>query len=341
MNGKMLALASNLRQRERYDFPAGMTTTPTHVRDSSSGSGYVLLDAGGGERLEQWGPYRLRRPDPRATGVRARPTVEWDRVDARFHGEAGRGRWERIGGVPERWTIDHGGLTLIVKLAPFKHTGVFPEQAEHWRWMTRAAAADADAGAAADAGGAAGASGAGTPPLEILNLFAYTGGATVALAKAGHKVTHVDASKPALAWARENAAANGLPADAVRWIQDDAATFVRREIKRGRTYDAALMDPPAFGHTPRGGIWRVDDQLEPLVADVLSLLPDAVFFLINHYAREADGHELARVVTPHLPSSLRAANGARAEHGVLRLKTASGRSLDTGVYARWRSDRQR
>jgi 23S rRNA (cytosine1962-C5)-methyltransferase len=291
---------------------------------------YVLIDAGGGERLEQWGPYRLRRPDPRATGVRARPSAEWDRIDARFHGEAGRGRWERIADIPERWTIDHGGVTLVVKLAPFKHTGVFPEQAEHWRWMTRAAAGAAVAGEAGR-----------TQPLEILNLFAYTGGATVALAKAGHKVTHVDASKPALAWARENAAANALAADAVRWIQDDAATFVRREIKRGRVYDAALMDPPAFGHTPRGAIWRVDDQLEPLVADVLSLLRDPVFFLINHYAREADGSELVRVVTPHLPPTLREDNGALAEHGVLRLKTSAGRPLDTGVYARWRTDRRR
>jgi 23S rRNA (cytosine1962-C5)-methyltransferase len=297
--------------------------TATHARPRSSSS-YGLLDAGGGERLEQWGPYRLRRPDPRATGVRTQPSAEWDRVDARFHGEAGRGRWERVGDVPERWTIDHGGLALVVKLAPFKHTGVFPEQAEHWRWMTRAAAVSADP--SRDAAGGA------SRPIEILNLFAYTGGATVALAKAGHKVTHVDASKPALAWARENAAANGLAADAVRWIQDDAATFVRREIKRGRTYDAALMDPPAFGHTPRGGIWRVDDQLEPLVADVLSLLPDPVFFLINHYAREADARELARVVTPHLPALM------QAEHGVLRLKTTNGRALDTGVYARWRRE---
>ena len=305
--------------------PAAMpssTTTPAGRHHSSSG--YVLLDAGGGERLEQWGPYRLRRPDPRAIGARARPTAEWERVDARFHGEAGRGRWERMHErheLPERWTIDHGGLTLIVKLAPFKHTGVFPEQAEHWRWMTRAAAG-------ADA----------SRRLEVLNLFAYTGGATVALAKAGHKVTHVDASKPALAWARDNAAANGLAADAVRWIQDDAATFVRREIKRGRSYDAALMDPPAFGHTPRGDIWRIDDQLEPLVADVLSLLADPVFFLINHYAREADGRELARMVTPHLPPALRSrgGEGGHAEHGVLRLKTSDGRSLDTGIYARWR-----
>jgi 23S rRNA (cytosine1962-C5)-methyltransferase len=303
----------------RYDRSAAMPASPPAPAGRHSSSSYVLLDAGDGERLEQWGPYRLRRPDPRATGTRTRPAAEWDRVDARFHGEAGRGRWEPAANLPERWTIDHGGLTLIVKLAPFKHTGVFPEQAEHWRWMTRAAAATAR-------------------PLEILNLFAYTGGATVALAKAGHKVTHVDASKPALAWARDNAAANGLSPDAVRWIQDDAATFVRREIRRGRAYDAALMDPPAFGHTPRGGIWRVDDQLEPLVADVLSLLPDPVFFLINHYAREADGRELARIVTPHLPSSLRTDQDGRAEHGMLRLKTSSGRALDTGVYARWRRD---
>jgi 23S rRNA (cytosine1962-C5)-methyltransferase len=288
-------------------------------------SNYTLLDAGGGERLEQWGPYRLRRPDPRATGARARASAEWDRVDARFHGEAGRGRWVRFADLPERWTIDHGGVKLIVKLAPFKHTGVFPEQAEHWRWMTRAAAAVVSMAPSRDAVAAA------SRPLEILNLFAYTGAASVALAKAGHKVTHVDASKPALAWARENAAANGLAGDAVRWIQDDAATFVRREIKRGRRYHAALMDPPAFGHTPRGGIWRVDDQLEPLVADVLSLLPDPVFFLINHYAREADARELARVVTPHLPGLM------QAEHGVLRLKASTGRTLDTGVYARWRS----
>jgi 23S rRNA (cytosine1962-C5)-methyltransferase len=307
----------------------------SHTHDAPSSS-YTLLDAGGGERLEQWGPYRVRRPDPRASGVRTRPADEWDRVDARFHGEAGRGRWERFGDVPERWTIEHGGISLIVKLAPFKHTGVFPEQAGHWRWMTQAAGGATASGAKATA-----TAGAGAQPLEILNLFAYTGGATVALAKDGHKVTHVDASKPALAWARENAAGNGLAADAVRWIQDDAATFVRREIKRGRVYDAALMDPPAFGHTPRGTIWRLGDQLEPLVADVLSLLPDPAFFLINHYARDADGRELARLVTPHLPLSLRTEGGALAEHGVLRLKTATGRPLDTGVYARWRRDCQR
>src|SRR6266511_2202033 len=154
----------------------------------ASDSAYVLLDAGDGERLEQWGPYRLRRPDPRATMRPARPARDWTQIDAHYRGEAGHGRWHPLRALPDRWTITHGGLTLIAKLAPFKHTGVFPEQADHWAWMTRTAAR------------------AGRP-LAVLNLFAYTGGATMALAKAGHHVTHVDASKPALAWERDNAVA--------------------------------------------------------------------------------------------------------------------------------------
>jgi 23S rRNA (cytosine1962-C5)-methyltransferase len=277
-------------------------------------SDYALLDAGDGERLEQWGPYRLRRPDPRAKGAPALPDGPWRQVDARFVGEAGRGQWERLTTLPDRWTIVHAGLTLIVKLTAFKHTGVFPEQAEHWRWMTRLART-------------AGRS------LEILNLFGYTGGATMALAKAGHKVTHVDASKPALVWARENASANGLTADAVRWIHDDAATFVKREMRRGRRYDAALMDPPAFGRAPRGGVWRVDDRLSPLIADTLTLIAPPSFFLVNHYARDADPRQLASVVGPLVG---RSAWFGRLETGRLRLRTFSGRPLETGVYARWR-----
>ena len=199
-----------------------------------SDTGYRLLDAGRGERLEQWGPYRLRRPDPRAGMGRALPAEQWSQIHAQYLGEAGHGHWERlIPDLPERWTIAHGGITLVVKLAPFKHTGVFPEQADHWRWM---AAVSADR------------------PLRVLNLFAYTGGATMALARAGHHVTHVDASKPALTWARENAAANQLAPDAIRWIQDDALTFVRRELRRGKSYDAAILDPPAFGRTPDGRV---------------------------------------------------------------------------------------
>ncbi len=284
-----------------------MTTPP-------SPSTYTLLDAGRGERLEQWGPYRLRRPDPRATMGRAMPASAWEQVDARYAGEAGRGRWDRLTDVPERWTISHGGVEVVVKLAPFKHTGVFPEQAEHWQWMQRLTASVGRT-------------------LSALNLFAYTGGATMALARAGCKVTHVDASKPALAWARENAAANGLAADAVRWIQDDAATFVRRELRRGRRYDAALMDPPTFGRTPDGRVWKLTDQFAALLRDVVSLLDRPVFLLINDYSRDADPAALARAVE----SALAARATGAIQTGELRLRMTNGRELDTGAFVRWKA----
>jgi 23S rRNA (cytosine1962-C5)-methyltransferase len=276
-------------------------------------STYTLLDAGRGERLEQWGPFRLRRPDSRASMGRALPAEAWSQIDAHYRGEAGHGHWDRLGEVPDRWTIDHGGVTLVVKLAPFKHTGVFPEQADHWRWMTSAAA-----GAARS--------------LTILNLFAYTGGATMALAKAGHRVTHVDASKPALAWARENAAANQLPSDAIRWIQDDAVAFVRRELRRGRRYDAAIMDPPAFGRTPEGRVWRLRDQLPELLGNVIALLQEPVFLLINDYSHEAEQQPLSALLTSALGS--RSKQG-QLEGGRLELPLPAGRVLDTGAFIRW------
>jgi 23S rRNA (cytosine1962-C5)-methyltransferase len=278
-----------------------------------SDTGYRLLDAGRGERLEQWGPYRLRRPDPRAGMGRALPAEQWSQIHAQYLGEAGHGHWERlIPDLPERWTIAHGGITLVVKLAPFKHTGVFPEQADHWRWM---AAVSADR------------------PLRVLNLFAYTGGATMALTRAGHHVTHVDASKPALTWARENAAANQLAPDAIRWIQDDALTFVRRELRRGKSYDAAILDPPAFGRTPDGRVWRLTDQLHDLLESVAKLLPEPAFLLINDYSRDAEQHPLASL----LASTIRT-KGA-IESGRLELPLPAGRVLDTGAYVRWRAEK--
>jgi 23S rRNA (cytosine1962-C5)-methyltransferase len=287
------------------------------MTSDSNPSGFALLDAGRGERLEQWGPYRVRRPDPRATMGRALPAEIWSQIHAQYLGEAGHGRWERTGDLPNRWTIEHGGITLVVKLAPFKHTGVFPEQADHWRWMT-SVAATARAGAAR--------------PLAVLNLFAYTGGATIALARAGHQVTHVDASKPALTWARENAAANHLPADAIRWIQDDAATFVRRELRRGKRYDAAIMDPPAFGRTPDGRVWRLRDQLPELLESVVALLAEPTFLLINDYSRDAEQEPLATLLTTALKPR---ATPGELEAGRLELPLPAGRVLDTGAFVRW------
>jgi 23S rRNA (cytosine1962-C5)-methyltransferase len=309
-----------------------MPSVPVSPAASSplSPSTYTLLDAGRGERLEQWGPFRLRRPDSRATMGRALPDELWSQIDAHYRGEAGHGRWDRLRELPERWTIEHGGLTLVVKLAPFKHTGVFPEQADHWRWLTHVAPAQSQTDLGQndpcqnDPGQGAG------RRLAVLNLFAYTGGATVTLAKAGHQVTHVDASKPALAWARDNAAANALPADAIRWIQDDAATFVRRELRRGRRYDAVILDPPAFGRTPDGRIWRVRDQLAALLTDVASLLADPVFLLINDYSHDAERDQLAALVRAALGP------GGQLEADHLHLPLPAGRSLDTGTFVRWR-----
>jgi 23S rRNA (cytosine1962-C5)-methyltransferase len=274
---------------------------------------YKLLDAGGGARLEQWGPYRLHRPDPRATMRPSLSREAWTAIDAQYEGEAGHGRWRCLREVPERWEITHGGLTLVIKLAPFKHTGVFPEQAANWEWMTETAR--------------------GQDPLRVLNLFAYTGGATMALARAGHQVTHVDASKPALTWARENAAANGLAADAVRWIQDDALTFVRRELKREKRYDAVVMDPPAFGRTPEGRVWKLRDDLPPLLESVAALLENPVFVVINDYSRDADPDRLGAL----LESAMHATHG-HTETGTLRLPTADDRTLDTGAFVRWKKD---
>jgi 23S rRNA (cytosine1962-C5)-methyltransferase len=202
-------------------------------------------------------------------------------------------------------------VRLQARLAPYKHTGIFPEQAPQWEWMREAA---------------------GGRPLSILNLFAYTGGATVALALAGHAVTHVDASKPTLRWARENAALNGLPPRAVRWIQDDAAAFVAREARRGRAYDALLLDPPAVGHGPGGGRFEVARDLAGLLARAVGLLsPSSAFVVVNTYTARLGTERLRDLMS----DALREREG-RLEAGGLFLEEEGGRRLDTGSYARWR-----
>ncbi len=293
-------------------------------------SAYHLLDAGGGERLEQWGQYRLRRPDPRAPADaderRAAPAL-WADVDAWYEGAAGRGCWRRLTDVPERWVVHHGGLAFQIKLAPFKHTGLFPEQVDHWRWLARTASRlrDADRADSADGHDAAGAR------PHVLNLFAYTGGATVALARAGCQVTHVDASRPALVWAKENARLNDLPADAVRWIEDDAAAFVRREVRRGKRYRGVVLDPPAFGRTPSGAVWKLDRDLPDLLRACASLLDASAFVLINDYSDAADADHLATM----LADIIRPRDGKpRVDRGRLRLTSTHGSVLDTGAYVR-------
>ncbi len=238
---------------------------------------YILLDFGSGERLERWGDTVLVRPDARATGPRTLDEAAWQRADAVFEGRmggsgVGGGRWlpgrhrSAAAPLPDRWPIEHAGLRVSVGCAPSGHTGLFPEQAAHWAWM-------------ADRCGQIQPTSA---PPEILNLFAYTGGASVALAKAGARVTHVDASRPTIGWARENAALNDV--STIRWIHEDARRFVDRERRRGRLYDGLLLDPPAFGRGPAGD-WQLDRDLGGLLEAAVALLrPEPAFVVLNVYS---------------------------------------------------------
>lgn len=223
---------------------------------------YALLDCGGGEKLERWGDITLLRPDPQAIWPMDAPNG----VDARYaRARSGGGQWNFARPLPDQWTIGLGELRFVVRPTGFKHTGLFPEQAVNWRWMQ-------DKIRAAER------------PVRVLNLFAYTGGATVACLSAGATVVHVDAAKGMVAWAKDNAAASGLQDKPVRWIVDDVLKFVKREARRGQTYDGILMDPPSYGRGPNGEMWKIEDSLYGLVdacMDVLST--DPIFFLINSY----------------------------------------------------------
>ncbi len=273
---------------------------------------YMLLDFGKGKRLEQWGTYTLIRPDPTAQGSSINAST-WESADATYEGEKGKGEWVRKSEIPDHWTVDFDDLQLLIRLAPYKHTGVFPEQRENWQWMREHAKSRS---------------------LKILNLFAYTGGATVALARDGHHVTHVDSSKPAVAWAKENAALNSIAPDRIRWIVDDAAVFVAREIKRGNRYDAVILDPPAYGHGPDGNAWRAERDLAPLLENIAVLLSDnPAFLVLNGYARQDTPDSFRRLLTGILRSKTRIQHidFAIAE---LVLSTPDNRRLSTGVAAR-------
>ena len=226
---------------------------------------YELLDCGGGEKLERWGDQILVRPDPQAIWESDRKNRGWRTANARYsRSSTGGGHWDK-NKLPESWPIAYKNLRFQVKPMNFKHTGLFPEQAANWDF-------------AMDQIRRAG------RPIRVLNLFAYTGGATVACAAAGASVCHVDAAKGMVAWAKENAKASGLSEAPIRWIVDDCAKFVEREIRRGKTYDAIIMDPPSYGRGPGGEVWKLEEQLFSLVELCRSILsPDAKFFLLNSY----------------------------------------------------------
>ena len=227
---------------------------------------YELIDADSGERLERWGDIILIRPDPQIIWSEGRRDSRWRDAHAVYHrSNSGGGYWETLKKVPDVWSISYNDLTFRLKPMGFKHTGLFPEQAVNWK-LAQKLIADSNR------------------EISVLNLFAYTGGATVACLKAGAKGTHVDASKGMVGWAKENAVATGVAEKPVRWLVDDCMKFVKREIRRGNKYDAIIMDPPSYGRGPNGEVWKLEQQLSELLNDVGKLLSDdPLFFFLNSY----------------------------------------------------------
>lgn len=278
---------------------------------------YEVIDTSRGEKLERWGNYILVRPDPQVIWNTQRRDARWRGYDARYErSTTGGGKWSSHH-LPERWQIGYGELTFNIKPMNFKHTGVFPEQAANWDFIMRTIR------------------GAGRP-VNVLNLFAYTGGATLAAAAAGASVCHVDAAKGMVAWAKENAKSSGLENAPIRWIVDDCAKFVEREIRRGRRYDAVIMDPPSYGRGPSGEIWKLEENLYPFVELVCGVLSDnPLFMIINSYTTG-----LAPSVLGYIMDTLVSRkHGGHTECGELGLPvSASGLVLPCGSTGRWTAD---
>lgn len=280
---------------------------------------YEVLDTSGGEKLERWGKYRLIRPDPQVIWNTPRGR-EWKKPNAHYHrSKKGGGEWDFFN-LPEDWCIRYRDLTFHLKPFSFKHTGLFPEQAVNWDWFS---------------GLIRGRTGRGQT-VRVLNLFAYTGGATAAAAAAGAQVTHVDASKGMVGWAKENAQLSGLGEAPVRWLVDDCGKFVEREIRRGNHYDAIIMDPPSYGRGPKGEIWKMEDSIFPFLQRCVLLLSDSpLFVLINSYTTGLQpavlSYMLHTVIDPLYTGTV------TAEEIGLPV-TSNGLMLPCGAAGRWTAE---
>ena len=275
---------------------------------------YELLDCGRGEKLERWGDKLLVRPDPQAIWNTPRNHRGWRKPDARYsRSSTGGGQWADKS-VPQRWQVNYQDLTFNVGLMNFKHTGVFPEQGANWDFAREQIK---HAGR----------------PVSVLNLFAYTGGATIACAAAGASVCHVDAAKGMVQWARDNARSSGLEDKPIRWIVDDCAKFVEREIRRGRKYDAVIMDPPSYGRGPSGEVWKLEENLYPFVELVAGVLSDEpLFVILNSYTTGLS----PSVLTYILQTVIGGKFGGRTVSDELGLPvTATGLALPCGATGRW------
>lgn len=288
------------------------------VVTAPNGPAYALIDSGNGRKLERFGKIIVDRPEPQALWAPA-DAAAWSRAHAAFAAEDDdeKGRWRQLLAVPETWDLAVEDVTMKARLMAFRHLGLFPEQVPHWRWMREGLTAGPD----------------GERP-RVLNLFGYTGAASLIAAKAGAEVTHVDASKKAIQWARENQSASVLDTAPIRWILDDARKFVAREVRRGRTYQCILVDPPKFGRGPDGEVWDLFAHLPGMMADCASLLaPGPSRLILTAYAIRASALALDGLVA----ETLAARPGVRSAGELALADESRGRRIGTSLFVRWTS----
>ena len=287
---------------------------------------YEVIDCSKGEKLERWGDYLLVRPDPQVIWDTPKKEKGWRKMNGHYHRSSkGGGEWEFFQ-LPKEWTIQYSlpinkKLTFHLKPFSFKHTGLFPEQAANWNWFSQLIADAVSKGR----------------PVKVLNLFAYTGGATLAAAAAGASVTHVDASKGMVTWAKENAISSGLKDAPIRWLVDDCVKFVEREIRRGNHYDAIIMDPPSYGRGPKGEIWKIEESVYPLIQLCSQILTDnPLFFLINSYTTGLQPAVLSYMISTVLGTANDTVTASEiglpvSSNGLVLPCGASGRYEATGI----------
>lgn len=289
------------------------------ILETEGWSDYALLDSGGGRKLERYGAYRIVRPEEQAIWTPRRPQAEWERVDAQFVGigdDESDGRWRMPRPLGETWPLSYDDIDFLGHFTSFRHVGVFPEQATHWRWLDELIRSVGR-------------------PLKVLNLFAYTGIASLVAARAGAEVTHIDASRKAIGWARQNQAVAGLESLPIRWICEDAKKFVERELRRGNRYDAIILDPPKFGRGPKGEVWDLFPDLPAMLRACRELLSDDPRFLIlTAYSIRA-----SYLAIDELAAECLAGLGGLLESGELVLREdGGGRKLSTSLFSRWSAD---
>lgn len=286
---------------------------------------YEVIDCSNGEKLERWGDYTLVRPDPQVIWNTEKKHRGWKKRNAHYHrSKKGGGEWEFFD-LPKQWQIHYKELTFNLQPFSFKHTGLFPEQATNWDWFSELIHNRKKQNP--------------NKEIRVLNLFAYTGGATVAAAKAGASVTHVDASKGMVTWAKENAVSSGLKEAPIRWIVDDCVKFVEREIRRGKTYDGIIMDPPSYGRGPKGEIWKIEEKIHSFISLCTQVMSDdPLFYLVNSYTTGLQPAVIAYMMNTEIVKQF----GGKVSSDEIGLPvTESGLVLPCGASGRWQKDKDK